>query len=241
MKASGILAKFFAYAAIAVSAMADTIVIEPDDYASGTVLAHVDPRVNLSTTGTDNVPVPIFEVTSTDDPFEYAPTGIRVFGHANVQFFNDVRRLRMDFTDDVRAVSISAAGGDFFDPEVGLLRAYNAAGELLQEVSSAPLAGGESAVLSISRANPDIAFAIAFTPLDQGNFLRLDRLLFEVAGERPGDIDGDNDVDVQDLAFLLATFGLCEGQQGYAAAADLNGDQCVTLQDLAILLAVFGT
>ncbi len=241
MKTAGKLADFVACVAIAGCAFADTVTIEPDDYATGTVLTSIDPRVTLSTTGTDNVPVPIFEVTATDDPFDYAPTGTRVFGHANVQFFNDGRRLRMDFSDDVRTVSISAAGGDFFDPEVGLLRAYNAGGQLLQEVTSAPLAGGESAVLSISRANADIAFAIAFTPVDQGNFLRLDRLVFEEAGGRLGDIDGDNDVDVQDLAFLLATFGLCEGQSGYAAAADLNGDHCVTLQDLASLLAVFGS
>lgn len=241
MKMVGSLAAIFVSAMIGGHAIGDTVIIEPDDYANGAVLTQIDPRVTLSTTGTDNVPVPIFEVTATEDPFDYAPTGTRVFGHANIQFFNDGRRLRMDFTSDVRTVSISAAGGDFFDPEVGLMRAYNADGQLLQEVTSAPLVGGESAVLSITRSSADIAFAIAFTPLNQGNFLRLDRLVFEVAGTRPGDIDGDNDVDVQDLAFLLATFGLCDGQQGYAAAADLNGDQCVTLQDLAILLAVFGT
>lgn len=59
-----------------------------------------------------------------------------------------------------------------------------------------------------------------------------------VGGGCAGDVDGDNDVDIQDLANLLAHFGTLSGatpQDG-----DLDGDGDVELQDLATLLAHFG-
>ncbi|MBI5864236.1 MAG: PQQ-dependent sugar dehydrogenase [Planctomycetes bacterium] len=58
---------------------------------------------------------------------------------------------------------------------------------------------------------------------------------------RAGDIDADGDVDLQDLAFLLAAFGSCAGDPTYNAAADIDGNGCVELQDLANLLAAFGS
>jgi PQQ-like domain len=53
-----------------------------------------------------------------------------------------------------------------------------------------------------------------------------------------GDVDGDNDVDLTDLATLLANFGISGAtrEQG-----DLNGDTIVDLSDLSILLANFGS
>jgi hypothetical protein len=53
----------------------------------------------------------------------------------------------------------------------------------------------------------------------------------------PGDVDGDLDVDLTDLAILLANFG-----QGGAVHSDgdLDNDGFVTLADLSILLAHFG-
>lgn len=57
---------------------------------------------------------------------------------------------------------------------------------------------------------------------------------------RAGDLDGDGDVDLADLARLLAAFGSCAGDAGYDAGADLDGSGCVELVDLAALLANFG-
>jgi hypothetical protein len=51
----------------------------------------------------------------------------------------------------------------------------------------------------------------------------------------PGDIDGDGDVDLDDLLALIAAWGTAD------AAADLNGDGVVNLDDLLILLAHFGS
>jgi subtilisin-like proprotein convertase family protein len=56
-----------------------------------------------------------------------------------------------------------------------------------------------------------------------------------------GDVNDDFAVDLTDLAALLITFGLCEGQPGFNAAADFDDSTCVDLTDLASLLTVFGT
>jgi len=56
----------------------------------------------------------------------------------------------------------------------------------------------------------------------------------------PGDIDDDDQVGLSDLALLLSSYGLCEGDPDYVPAADLDGDGCVDLADLAALLADYG-
>ncbi len=55
-----------------------------------------------------------------------------------------------------------------------------------------------------------------------------------------GDIDGDCDVDLSDLAMLLAAYNTCDGDAGYDPAADFDASGCVDLADLASLLAVYG-
>jgi len=55
-----------------------------------------------------------------------------------------------------------------------------------------------------------------------------------------GDVDGDADVDLGDLALLLSAYGTCEGDPDYNAAADFDDDGCITLSDLALLLSNYG-
>jgi len=50
----------------------------------------------------------------------------------------------------------------------------------------------------------------------------------------PGDLDGDCDVDLADLAILLSSFGTNAG-------GDIDGDGDTDLADLAIILSNFGT
>jgi len=62
---------------------------------------------------------------------------------------------------------------------------------------------------------------------------------FVFTGWLPGDLDGDEDVDLTDLAQLLANYGMTEGATYHDG--DLDGDGDVDLTDLAALLAVYGT
>lgn len=56
----------------------------------------------------------------------------------------------------------------------------------------------------------------------------------------PADLNDDGSVSLADLAQLLASYGLCEGETGYDPAADLDGDDCVNIADLAALLSAYG-
>ncbi|MFN0135215.1 MAG: DUF6923 family protein [Phycisphaerae bacterium] len=63
------------------------------------------------------------------------------------------------------------------------------------------------------------------------------KLVVRTCDACPGDLNGDTQVNLNDLATLLAHFGLGgTGQDG-----DINGDGLVDLSDLALLLAHFGT
>jgi len=55
----------------------------------------------------------------------------------------------------------------------------------------------------------------------------------------PGDLDGDCDVDLGDLAILLSNYGVSSGAA--YEDGDLDGDGDVDLADLSALLAVYGT
>jgi len=54
-----------------------------------------------------------------------------------------------------------------------------------------------------------------------------------------GDLDGDRDIDLADLAILLSNYGMTTG--AVYTDGDLDGDADVDLSDLAALLAVYGT
>ena len=168
---------------LSVGAAAQVVQIEPDDYADGTNVSNINPAVQLSTTLADNVPVPVFFVSANEVGAELAPTGTRVLGHANVPFFNDFRRLRMDFADSAYGVSILFGGGTFNGTDGGRLEVYNAAGTLLDWYDTAPLAVGQSETMALFRPQGDIEFAIAYTPAGRGNFGQLDGLRFSVVPE----------------------------------------------------------
>jgi hypothetical protein len=58
-------------------------------------------------------------------------------------------------------------------------------------------------------------------------------------GQLPGDVDGDGDVDLNDLSILLAHYGMTSGATW--GDGDFDGDGDVDLNDLTILLANYGT
>jgi len=55
-----------------------------------------------------------------------------------------------------------------------------------------------------------------------------------------GDLDGDCDVDLDDLGRLLAAYGASQGDPDYDPVADIDGNGCVDLSDLATLLGAYG-
>lgn len=57
----------------------------------------------------------------------------------------------------------------------------------------------------------------------------------------PGDVDGDNDIDLSDLGAMLAVYGACTGDPGYSVQYDIVPGGCIDLSDLGLLLAGFGT
>lgn len=84
-----------------------------------------------------------------------------------------------------------------------------------------------------------IGLPTAFTEMTGGGYELVGGFWnVEVAIPCIGDIEGDRDVDLQDLAFLLAHFGQTSG--ALFADGDVEGDGDVDLQDLAFLLANFG-
>ena len=62
--------------------------------------------------------------------------------------------------------------------------------------------------------------------------------ILELAQAIPGDLDDDGDVDLADLATLLANYGTPSGMA--YEDGDLDGDEDVDLADLAGLLAHYG-
>ncbi len=158
------------------------ITIEPDNYPIGTILDHIVPQVNLFTVDhTDNWY--LFHVTAQDDNFHFAPTGQRVFAAAAVPFWNNDRRLRMDFNSPAAFISIAFAGGDIGSTDVAHLDAFNSAGTLVASYISQPQGPGSVETLTISRPDGDIAWAVAYLPAGGGSFGRLDNLQFSVVPE----------------------------------------------------------
>jgi PEP-CTERM motif len=176
----------------AVSSPAQIIVVEPDNFTNRTVLNHVEPAVSLITADANNLPHPpvpfdVWASTVPSSPF-LPPTGLNVFSHVGVAFWNNNRRLRMDFAGLVSMVSI-----DFQNPvpnafEQGTLAVYGADNTLLDSYTTASLAGGLFETMLVNRPTPDIAYAVAYTITPDSPFGRLDHLQFSmpVAVPEPG-------------------------------------------------------
>ena len=58
--------------------------------------------------------------------------------------------------------------------------------------------------------------------------------------ELPGDLDFDHDVDITDLATLLAAYGACIGEPEFNRLADIQSSGCIDIADLASLLSNYG-
>lgn len=135
-------------------------VVEPDDLPPGILPANFDPRYTLSAVGTDtDRRIAALADTGTS-------TGTRNFQSygKSLQSFTSLwtaasRRLQADFATPTGVVQIDVVAP--VNQAVGQLEAYNAAGELLERVTTSPLAVGQVATLTITRPAVDIAYVIA--------------------------------------------------------------------------------
>ncbi len=162
-------------------ASAQVVVIEPDDFADGTILDNISPVVTLSTGAFDDNQ-PTFSVTAETLTNAQTTTGDKVFAHAGVSFFSDVRTFRMDFNEPVSAISIDyIASGFSGEAFAGLLQAFDANGTLIVEDTTAPLFDEQFETLTVSVPSGNIAYALAYPPEDP--FGRLDNLRLTVVPE----------------------------------------------------------
>ncbi|MBU0616380.1 MAG: hypothetical protein KKI02_01550, partial [Planctomycetes bacterium] len=126
---------------------------------------------------------------------------------------------------------------NYDDSGEGLGHAVTAVGYLLANDSLNPEPGTDWVIVhdNVSQTPRNVA-----VPLTAGTFgdWVANTNANRVSINCPGDLDGDGDVDLADLAQLLSNYGTTEGatyEQG-----DLDGDGDVDLADLAALLAVYG-
>jgi len=104
------------------------------------------------------------------------------------------------------------------------------AAEVLTVLDREQTYGGSSAGLTPSG---DLLLAHSLWAGSPYNAPRVQGQVFDLGGPLPGDLDGDGDVDLGDLAILLASYGCTSGD----CAGDVDGDGDTDLEDLALLLA----
>jgi hypothetical protein len=213
---------------------AATIVIEPDNYAEGTVLNDVNPNVQLriydgiiDTDFPNNFgvfPSPsVIPVTANEneDIFGgyFTSTGTKSFGHADITFFPESRQLAMRFLSPTTRVTIDFISTSFFDPEVGVLEIYNQAGLLLNATVTGQLFEHQKGTLTLTRPAGDIGYARVFSHPDYDPFGTLDYLRIETLDRLPGDYNDDHTVNAADYT----VWRNLAGQSGPNLAADGSG------------------
>lgn len=162
------------------TASALTVTVEPDDFADGIDISELLPGISLSAVGGyDNLDGSVYV-----SPDGLASTGTNVFAN-NLSFerqwyLDDTRgfALRADFTSPADTVAIDIIGDD--PDDIGTLTAYNAAGEIIETVTTAPLNTGQIFTAQINAGAFEIAYIIAG---GQGNTVHLDNLTVSLIPE----------------------------------------------------------
>jgi len=156
-----------------------TETIEPNDFAVDAVVTNASSLVTLVTAGTDDAALS-FKITAVQRPF--ASAGEHVFAHAGVGFFNNSRKLRLDFYRPAHSVSIDVIGDSDLSATYGRLEIFRADGTSLGFVRTQALGRDDVERLTMSSPNDDIAFALAYSDqayLNSSPFGKLDGLSYE--------------------------------------------------------------
>jgi hypothetical protein len=126
--------------------------------------------------------------------------------------------------DDRLAVFLTARDGTTWNSPNELVLGP-AASDWQDWTASLPAAAPRERAYTISFAVSGGAQVLAVVDLDD----------VEIRAGIPGDLDGDGDVDVDDLLALLGAWGACAG-----CPADIDGDGDVDVDDLLALLGSWG-
>lgn len=174
---------------------AGSFVIEPDNYAHGTILNDIHPRVQLRIYTGDDFPssfgvfpnpdiIPVSALTNEDILGGYfTSTGTKSFGHYLIGFNSQSRQIGMKFLGAANSVSIDVIGRTDFTGAIGVLEVFSQTGVLLESVTSAPLGRHDIATLSINRPTADIGYARAFASSTGSPFGTFDNLQFRSVPE----------------------------------------------------------
>jgi len=127
----------------------------------------------------------------------------------------------------------ATTGGNFPDPNTITVSFYDTAGALIESLSfdyshSAQFDGGlDWHGWSLSTPAATITY--------KSDFVAIDALQANHAAACPGNLDGDDEVGINDFLDLLAAWGPNPGHP-----ADLDGDDVVGINDFLMLLANWG-
>lgn len=194
--------------------------------------------------------LPVYSVPSGADifynsnPFAWAPTDLYA-AHDHLQLHED---------DDIDALIVFDDNNNgWYDGTDQVLFSLAPGSPSLDTIPGASEQGAAADVFSVTGGQAPTLFAAAavlglgdgLDNIDALDFVFCDDVLFCAAqhGIRSirGDLDGDCDVDLADLAKLLAAYDTCAGDQVHDPVADIDTNGCVDLADLAILLTAYGT
>ncbi len=134
--------------------------IEPDDLPGDILTPGFNPKLALSSVGTDaDGRVAAITDTGTSTGTQNFQSYSKSSQTFTSLWSSETRRLQAYFSTTTGAVQIDAIAP--VNNAVGRLEAYNAAGELLERYTTAPLGSGQVETMSISRPAADIAYIIA--------------------------------------------------------------------------------
>ncbi len=149
---------------------------DPDSFAVDAEMTNAFPGVTITTVNSSGDPVG-YDVQAKME--NTTSTGNKVFGPLVFNFATSNFRLRFDFANPVRSVSIDTIGQYNSIAAVGYLEAFNAAGESLGFAFSRSLLGaGLQQTLRLSFSSDVIAYALAYTPSSSPSFAMFDDLKF---------------------------------------------------------------
>lgn len=215
---------------------AQDYVIEPDDYADGTTLNNIHPKVELAIhADLDDFPedfgefpdpdiIPVTSLENEDISGGYfTSTGTHSFGHAGVNFTSPSRAIGMRFVDPATMVRIDAIGSSNLSDTVGVLDVFDINGTFLESVETTTLGRQEIGTLTISREQGDIGYARAYSSDDHSPFGRFDNLQFStVPGSiLLGDVNRDGNLDFGDIPPFIEV--LIDGMFQVEADCDESG------------------